>query len=321
MITNPWMWLGFSIFLIVALSLDALFLKNRTRPSQSLRTAWAFTFLWISAAFIFNLILWIFLLATTEKHIANTTALNFLTGYLIEEMLSIDNLFAFYLIFHQFRIPLPYQQRIFSYGIWGAIVMRLTLILLGTWLVSRFHWLLYLMGAFLLLTGLKMLFAADDNQNLKQSRVFIWLKKHIRITDEIKSHHFFVRKEGPLPDKKKYLYATPLFIALILVELSDLIFAFDSIPAIFAITTDPFIVWTSNIFAILGLRSLYFVLSSMMDRFHLLKYGVSLILIFIGFKMMIEPWLVIPTAVSLGVVVVVLLIFSVLSWKESNANH
>jgi tellurite resistance protein TerC len=252
------------------------------KPHESIRAAASWTIFWIVLALLFTVILWIY---SPEK------ALAFFTGYLIEKSLSFDNLFVFYVIFKHFQIPLASQQRIFAYGIWGAIVMRLILILLGTWLVSHFHWVLYLMGVFLLLTGLKMLMTIEKEKNF--------------------ADNFMVKCA------KRYFRLTPFFIVLILIEVSDLIFAIDSIPAIFAITTDPFIVWASNIFAILGLRAMYFMLSGALLRFHLLKYGIALILVFVGVKMVIEPWVYISVGLSLTVIIGILLLFTLMSFMQN----
>ncbi len=306
-VANAWIWLGFSIFIFLALCIDTFLLnKKHIHVHKSMRVAFVWTLVWVLSALIFNALLWVYLYYTTTTYLADEISLDFLTGYLIEKTLSIDNLFAFYLIFDQFRIPGAYQQRVFSYGIWSAIIFRLLLILLGTWLVAHFHWLLYLMGMFLLLTGIKMFFVSHKKYDLYSGSLYQWLKRRIRITDKIEGEHFFIRKGA-------YLYATPLFIALVFIEISDLVFAFDSIPAIFAITTDPFIVWTSNIFAILGLRAMYFLLAGMVAKFHLLKYGIALILVFVGLKMVIAPWVIISVGFSLGIIVGILVLFIGLS--------
>jgi tellurite resistance protein TerC len=305
-IANIWIWVGFSIFLIFALSIDTLLLdKKYARPHESMRAALIWTIVWVVCALIFNGLLWLYLYVTTTPFIAEEKAVDFFTGYLIEKTLSLDNLFAFYMVFTQLRIPIQYQQRVFSYGIWSAVVLRLIFILMGTWLVEHFHWILYLMGIFLLLTGIKMFFAQGKEQDLAETRFMKWMKRFFRVTSEIKDKRFFVRKD-------KLLYVTPLFIALIFIEISDVVFALDSIPAIFAITTDPFIVWSSNIFAILGLRAMYFLLAGMMTRFHLLKYGIALILVFVGSKMVIAPWLTISAVLSLCIIVGILVLFSIL---------
>jgi tellurite resistance protein TerC len=301
---TTWIWFAFTGFVIIALTIDALVIgKRHIGPQSSVRAALLWTCLWICSALIFNVLLWYYFDASFGREVANTKALAFFTGYLIEKALAVDNLFAFFLVFHHFRIPPQHQQRVFSYGIWGAVIMRLLLILAGTWLVHEFHWVLYLMGIALFLTGIKMCLVKEKKKDLAETFVIKRLKQWLRITPELHGEHFWVRKNH-------LLYVTPLFIALIFIEISDLIFAFDSIPAIFAITTDPFIVWTSNIFAILGLRALYFVLSGMVDRFHLLKYGIALILVFVGMKMMIEPWVQVPMGYSLLVIATILVSFA-----------
>ena len=306
-VANVWMWIGFSIFLVLALSADTFFLsKNNAHPRTSIRAALWWTILWVCCALLFNILLWIYLYFTATPAVANETGLNFLTGYLIEKTLSLDNLFAFFIIFKQFSIPLEFQQRVFSYGIWSAIVLRLVLILIGAKLVIEFHWLLYLMGVFLFLTGIKMFLIREEEKDISKGKLFNFLQTHLRITKNLMGQRFFVRQNA-------LIYVTPLFISLIFIELSDIIFALDSIPAIFAITTDPFIVWTSNIFAILGLRALYFIMSGMVHRFHLLKYGIALILVFVGSKMLIAPWIDISALLSLGIIVGILLIFTLLS--------
>jgi tellurite resistance protein TerC len=306
-IATGWIWFGFSVFLVIALCADTWLVNHSKRRShQSMRAAISWTVFWVSCALVFNLLLWIYLNYQSGPHIANAKALEFLTGYVIEESLSIDNLFVFIMVFKQFHIPAAYQQRVFSYGIWGAVIMRLSVILIGIAMVQKFHWLLYVMGVFLLLTGMKLLLLQDEEKDLTESFVIRILKRFTRVTHELHGNQFFIKKNG-------LLYATPLFVALFFIEFSDLIFAFDSIPAIFAITTDPFIIWTSNIFAILGLRSLYFLLSGMLSTFRLLKYGIALILMFVGMKMVIEPWVHISTLVSLGVIASILLLFVVMS--------
>lgn len=311
-VANGWLWTAFSIFLCIALIVDARYsAKVRDRSERTIRQALSLTFLWISLALLFNLFLWGYLHFTTTPEFAHKQALAFLTGYVIEKSLSIDNLFVFYLVFHQFRVPPQFQQRVFSYGIWGAIIMRLGLILIGTWLVAHFHWLLYLMGVFLFLTGIKLCFTQEKEKDLAENVIIRWIKKCYKVTPQFHGQAFFIR-EG------KRWVMTPLFLALIFIELSDLVFAFDSIPAIFAITRDPFLVWSSNVFAILGLRALYFVLAQMIEKLKYLKYGIALILSFVGFKMMIEPFLDIPTGISLLTVVTIIVLFTGISvWKTT----
>ncbi|MFZ2314625.1 MAG: TerC/Alx family metal homeostasis membrane protein [Gammaproteobacteria bacterium] len=304
-IANGWMWLGFTIFVFFALYIDHAVQKNHG-PAASVRLAVTWTLVWVLAALSFNAFLWGYLYLTTSPTFAYDRALKFFTGYLIEKSLSIDNLFAFYMIFKQFHIPIKYQQRVFSIGIWSAIILRLLVILLFTWLVTQFHWLLLVMGGFLVLTGLKMALMKEKEKDLTESLTIRLLKRFFRITNDFDDHHFFTRKNG-------LLFATPLFITLIFIEMSDIIFAFDSIPAIFSITRDPFIVWSSNIFAILGLRALYFLLARMAERFHLLKYGIAIILMYVGVKLMIAPWWHIEVTHSLAVIALVLISFVSLS--------
>lgn len=238
--------------------------------------------------------------------------LNFFTGYLIEKSLSFDNIFVFLILFEYFAIPAKYQHRVLIYGVIGAIVMRLILILFGIWIVNQFHWILYIFGFFLMITGIKMFIFADKKPELAKNPILHWMRSHLRITHELHGERFFLRKN-------QLVYVTPLFMVLVLIEISDLIFAVDSIPAIFAITNDPFIVFTSNIFAILGLRALYFLLVNMHKRFYFLKYGLAFILVFVGFKMLIAPWFKIPIFIALGIVMATLvfcILFSI--WHRKN---
>lgn len=313
---SGWIWLGFSVFLIIALVADTwLVSHSKTRSHQTMRAAIFWSLFWISSALIFNLMLWFYLRHQSGVQLANTKALEFFTGYVIEKSLSVDNLFVFYMVFKQFHIPHDYQQRVFSYGIWGAVIMRLLVILTGSVLVQKFHWILYVMGVFLLLTGIKIFFAKEQEKDLSETIAIRILRRFMRITTEFHGNNFFIRQKG-------VLVATPLFVALFFIEFSDLVFALDSIPAIFAITTDPFIVWSSNIFAILGLRALYFLLSGMINKFRLLKYGIALILIFVGMKMVIEPWVHVPVGMSLSVIGSILLSFAALSTRSlSNGKH
>lgn len=310
-ISEWWMWLAFLAFVLSMLIIDLFFLGGRKAHKVSTREALSWTIVWFSLALIFNLLLWWYLVSTTSTDIANEKALEFLTGYLIEKSLSIDNVFVILLIFNYFSIPPEYQRRVLLYGVLGAIVMRLILILLGIWAVNQFHWILYLFGIFLLITGIKIFIYADQKPELATNPILTWMRNHLRITDELHKEHFF-------HTHNKLLYVTPLFLVLVLVEISDLIFAVDSIPAIFAVTNDPFIVFTSNIFAIMGLRALYFLLTNMSSRFHLLKYGLAFILIFIGSKMLIAPWFKVPVFIALGVVIFTLVFCILLSLYQKN---
>lgn len=310
---SVWFWVGFSLFVLMALSFDTFFLNKNPTRIRTLRVSLFWTITWILCAFVFNGLLWAYYYIEFNRLIANQKAIEFLTGYVIEKTLSIDNLFVFYMIFQQLRIPTLYQYRVFSYGIWSAVVLRLVMILFGTWLIVKFHWILYIFGIFLLLTGLRMFFAHEGTR-LTDSKIFLWIKHHLRLTQSITGRYFFIRQAG-------LLYATPLLLALILIEISDLVFALDSISAIFAITHDPFIIWSSNIFAILGLRALYFLLSSLVDRFYLLKYAIALLLIFVGLKILIAPWVTLSALLSLGIICAILAGFVLISFFVNPPRH
>lgn len=259
---------------------------------------------------LFGGALWSWLDHTVGREAADTRIVEYLTGYLLEKTLAMDNIFVFVMIFSYFAVPLEFQKRILVYGVLGAIIMRAVLILLGAWLIAQFHWVLYIFGAFLLITGIRMFLFAGHQPDLARNPLLKWLRKHVRITDSYHGDKFWI-------DDKGVRWFTPMFLVLVLIEASDLIFAVDSIPAIFAVTQDPFIVFTSNIFAILGLRALYFLLADMAERFHLLKYSLAVVLVFVGIKMLIMDWLKIPVAVSLGVIVAVLGISVLLSLRAS----
>lgn len=290
----------FFLFIGLMLAIDMFVFGGKKAHRVSTKEALTWVIVWVTLALSFNLLLWFYLLNTTDAATAHRQALEFFTGYLIEESLSIDNMFIFVMIFKYFAVPMEYQRRVLLFGVIGAIVMRLLLILLGLWLVNKFHWILYVFGAFLLFSGIKLFWVAEKEPSLEKNWLLFWMRKHLRITDNFHQEYFFVKKDN-------LFYITPLFLVLVLIEASDLIFALDSIPAIFAITDDPFIIFTSNIFAILGLRAMYFLLANMADRFHLLKYGIALILTFVGFKMLIAYWVKIPIFISLGFIVATLL--------------
>lgn len=262
---------------------------------MSFREAGVWSLIWVSVAMLFAAFLWWTLDGQVGREAANERTLEFITGYLIEKSLAVDNVFVWLMLFSYFAIPAELQKRVLIYGVIGAIVMRAGMIFGGAWLIERFHWVLYLFGAFLLVTGIKMAWFADHAPDLEKNPVLRWLRGHMKVTPELEGERFFVLRDG-------VRYATPLFLVLVLVELSDVVFAVDSIPAIFAITTDPFIVLTSNVFAILGLRAMYFLLSGMADRFSLLKYGLAAVLIFIGIKMLLIDLVKIPIWLSLLVV-------------------
>jgi tellurite resistance protein TerC len=263
------------------------------------RKALYWTIFWISFALLFNLGVYLYL--------GEQNAIKFFTGYVIEESLSVDNLFVFLLLFKYFKIPLKYQRRILNWGIVGVIVLRGIFILLGISLVNSFHFIFYIFGAILIYSGYKMAFSDDEEVHPEKNKVLKVFKKFMKVTHEIHGNHFFIKKE-------KNVYATPLFVCLIVIESTDLVFAIDSIPAIFAITTDPFIVFSSNILAVLGLRSLYFLLSATAEKFAYVKKGVGLILAYVGVKMLlpiVNPALEIPVFISL-VIIIFILFFSVL---------
>ena len=305
-IGEPWMWAAFIGFVLVMLAVDLFLVGGNKAHKVGFREAAAWSFVWFSLAMLFNLGLWWHLKGAYGGEVADLKAMEFLTGYLIEKSLAVDNIFVFLMIFRFFAVPAEYQRRVLIYGVIGAIVLRAVMILAGAWLVQEFHWILYLFGAFLVITGVKMLMFAEVEPDLSKNPVLNWIKRHIRLTPDYRGEKFWVMENGVRT-------FTPLFLVLIMIEISDLIFAVDSIPAIFAITTDPFIVFTSNIFAILGLRAMYFMLAGMADRFHLLKYGLALVLVFVGTKMLIVDFYKIPVGLSLGIVGLIIATFMLVS--------
>ena len=306
------MWGGFAAIVILMLLVDLLFVGCGKQHKVSLKEAATWSLIWIGVALLFNGAIWWYLDANAGRELANQKAMEFFTGYLIEKALAVDNVFVWLMLFGYFAIPGELQRRVLLYGVLGAIVMRTGMIFGGSWLISQFHWVLYLFGAFLVLTGAKMLWMADQEPDLATNPLLRWLRGHLKVTDTLHGEKFFVWQQG-------VRYVTPLFLVLILVEISDVIFAVDSIPAIFAITTDPFIVLTSNIFAIMGLRAMYFLLADFADRFVLLKYGLAVILLFIGAKMLLIDWIHIPIGLSLGVVALILIVSMLLSLRHSRA--
>ncbi len=298
-IVTPVFWAGFIAFVLAMLALDLFVLGGKSAHKVSAREALGWTGVWVTLSLSFCGLLWWWLDGTLGREVANAKALEFLTGYLIELSLSVDNIFVFIMIFGFFAVPAEYQRRVLIYGVLGAIIMRAGMILGGAWLVQQFHWVLYLFGAFLVITGFKMLIFAETEADLNKNPILSWLRGHLRVTHEYHGEKFTIMRDG-------VRWFTPLFLVLVLIETSDVIFAVDSIPAIFAITTDPFIVFTSNIFAIMGLRSLYFLMADLNGRFHLLKYGLALVLMFIGVKMLIVEYYKVPIGLALGIVFVIL---------------
>jgi len=295
-----WLWGVFIAFVLAALFVDFVLLKKQGAHEVGVKEALNWSLAWIGVSFLFNGLLWWAIKDTTgSTALANEKSLEFLTGYLIEKSLAVDNIFVFLLIFTYFAVPPAFQKRVLMIGILGAIVLRTIMILVGGWLLAQFHWILYLFGAFLILTGVKMWWAAGKESDLNDNPALKLLRKLMPVSKEYDGEKFFTVENGKR-------IATPLLMVVALVGVTDVIFAVDSIPAIFAITTDPFIVLTSNVFAILGLRAMYFLLAAVAAKFHLLSYGLSVILVFIGTKMVLIDVYKIPVAVSLGVVVTVL---------------
>jgi tellurite resistance protein TerC len=291
MTESLWLWAGFNVFILAMLALD-LGVFHRKSHAVSLRESLTWTGMWVVLALLFNASVW--------HYAGSAKALEFFTGYLIEKSLSVDNVFVFALLFSYFAVPPKYQHKVLFWGILGALIMRAIMIALGAALITKFSWIIYVFGAFLILTGIKMIVKREEEIHPERNPVVRWFKKLMPVTPEYHGDKFFVRENG-------IRMATPLFVVLLLVEFTDLIFAVDSIPAIFAVTKDPFIVYTSNVFAILGLRSLYFALAGVMDKFHYLKIGLGVVLSFVGVKMILAhtAWKI-DTLVSLGVIVVIL---------------
>jgi tellurite resistance protein TerC len=288
--TSIWFWIAFHIGVLTAIGID-LFASKRRGRELSMRAALRRTVIWVLVSLAFNALVW---RIKGPQH-----GLDFLIGYLIEYSLSMDNIFVFVLIFHHFRVPLLAQRRVLVWGILGALIMRGTMILCGIALVQQFHFVLYLFGLFLLITAGRMFFRKREVRDFTEGWVLRTCRRILPITRDFHAEHFHVRVEG------RWML-TPLALTMIVIEVTDLIFAVDSIPAIFAITRDPFIVYTSNICAILGLRSLYFLLAGLMDRFIYLRTGLAFVLAFVGVKMIIADYLPIPRSLSLGIIVIIL---------------
>ncbi len=305
-----WLWSVFVAIVLVALFVDFVVLKKQGAHEVGFKEALNWSIVWVLLSFAFNALFW---WAVRDQHgieLANTKALEFLTGYLIEKSLAVDNIFVFLLIFTYFAVPPAFQKRVLMIGILGAIVLRTVIILAGAWLIQHFHWILYVFGAFLILTGIKMWWAAGKPADLEGNPALKLLRKVMPVSQQFDGERFFTWENGRR-------MATPLLLVVALVGLTDLIFAVDSIPAIFAITLDPFIVLTSNVFAILGLRAMYFLLRAVADRFHLLTYGLAVILVFIGSKMMLIDIFKIPVLVALGVVLAILAVTMWLSVRTA----
>jgi tellurite resistance protein TerC len=305
-----WLWIGFNLFVLFMLALD-LGVFHRKSHVVSIKEATIWSVVWITLALLFNLGLYLFWdqISPTSTYANNEAALAFFTGYLIEKSLSVDNIFVFVLIFTFFAVPAAYQHRVLFWGIIGALLMRGTLIAVGATLLKEFHWIIYVFGAFLIFTGIRMAMHRNEEMHPERNPLIKFIRRIMPVTDNYEGDKFFIRRAGRL-------IATPLFLVLLLVESTDLVFAVDSIPAIFAVTEDPFIVYTSNVFAILGLRSLYFLLAGVVDKFYYLKLGLSVVLVFVGIKMVMVDLYKIPVGLSLGVIASILAISVIASlWR------
>ena len=293
---SPLLWSLFAAFVVLALLIDFFALNRQGAHRVSMKEAGIWTLIWVAVSFVFVGLLWWGLGGMGEdaaaRAMANDKALEFITGYLIEKALAVDNIFVFLMLFTYFAVPPEFQKRVLMLGILGALVLRGVLILVGAWLIAQFHWILYVFGAFLLFTGIKMWWAAGQEPDLDNNPALNWLRRRMKIAPDYDGERFFTYKDG-------VKLATPLLVVVLLIGIVDIVFAVDSIPAIFAITTDPFTVLTSNVFAILGLRAMYFLLAGMHERFHLLPYGLAIVLVFIGSKMLLIDIYKIPVAWSL----------------------
>lgn len=310
-IGNLWLYVAFFGLVTVMLLVDFLGFKQKQNQDVPIRQAAYWSIAWVSVAVIFGGGLWFYLQQTVGATIANQKTMEYFAGYLLEKSLAIDNVFVWLMIFAAFAIPPAYQRKILLYGVLGAIILRTIFIFIGAWFVQEFSWVLYIFGAFLVYTGFKFLKGQDEEDtNIEDIKLLKWLRKHMRITPQLEGNNFFVRQNG-------VLWATPLFLVLILVEASDVIFAVDSIPAIFAVTSDPFIVLTANLMAILGLRAMFFLLAGAASKMHYLPYGLGIILLFIGAKMLLLDVFHMPIWISLGFIVLVLGITAYLSLRHN----
>lgn len=302
-IANPMLWLVFGAIVLLMLAIDLFWVGGGKAHKVSFKEAGIWSIVWVCVSMAFAVGLWFYLDGQFSRELANSKTLEFVTGYLIEKSLAVDNVFVWLMIFSFFAVPAELQKRVLLYGVLGAIVLRTVMIFAGVWLIHQFDWILYVFGAFLVFTGIKMWFFAEQQPDLANNSLLLWLRRNLRLTDQLDGERFIVYRERA---GKMVRYGTPLLLVLILVEVTDIIFAVDSIPAIFAVTTDPFIVLTSNIFAILGLRAMYFLLQGMADRFSLLSYGLALVLVFVGVKMLLLDLYKIPVYVSLPVVIMLI---------------
>lgn len=298
-IGNPLLWGAFAALVVVALLADLVLMRHGGPHRVTFREALLWSVGWVALALAFNAGLWWYLADGAGHALADRVALEFLTGYLVEKALAVDNIFLFLMLFSYFAVPEEQRQKVLIIGVLGAIALRAVMIFAGALLLAKFHWVLYVFGLFLLLTGVKMLLTAGKAPDLEANPALRWMRRHLPLTDGYHGGRLTVLADGA----RRY---TPLFVVIVLIGITDLIFAVDSIPAIFAITDDPFIVLTSNVFAVLGLRAMFFLLAGMADRFHLLPYGLAIVLMFIGAKMLLIDVYKIPIAVALGLAVAIL---------------
>lgn len=294
-IGTPGMWAAFSAVVLVALAIDFLVLRASGAHRVSFREALYWSLAWVALALVFNLGVWYWLDEHVSRAAANEVGLEFLTGYLVEKALAVDNIFVFLMLFNYFGVPAEQRQRALMLGALGAILLRAVLIFVGAALVAKFHWILYVFGLFLIVTGIKMLLAANQEPDMDNNPVLRWMRSRLRLTQDFRGSALSVIENG----RRWY---TPLFVVMVLVAVTDVIFAVDSIPAVFAVTEDPFVVLTSNVFAVLGLRAMFFLLAGAAERFHLLSYGLAAVLLFIGAKMLIAGVYKIPIGIALGMV-------------------
>lgn len=310
--TTPMMWALFAVFVTAAVAVDFVSLRKQGAHTVGMREAAVWSVLWVLVSLAFVGWLWWYLGGTSgdagRQALAGDKALEFITGYLVEKALAVDNIFVFLMLFTYFGVPAPYQKRVLMIAILGALVLRAIMILVGAWLIGQFHWLLYVFGAFLVFTGIKMWWAAGKEPDLASNPLLRWINRRMKVAPDYDGERFFTVVDG-------VRMATPLLVVIVLIGIVDVIFAVDSIPAIFAITTDPFIVLTSNVFAILGLRAMYFLLAGVHERFHLLSYGLAIVLVLIGLKMLLIDVYKVPVAWSLAMTVAVLASSMVLSLR------
>lgn len=309
---TPMMWALFCGFVLVALAVDFFAMNRQGAHTVSMREAGIWSAIWVAVSLLFVGWLWWYLGGTSgdaaRQELASEKSLEFVTGYLVEKALAVDNIFVFLMVFTFFSVPPQFQKRVLMIGILGALVLRAVMIFVGAWLLKEFHWLLYVFGAFLVFTGIKMWWAAGQEADLASNPVLRWINRKLKVAPGFDGERLFTRVDG-------VKMATPLLVVILLIGVVDVIFAVDSIPAIFAITTDPFIVLTSNVFAILGLRAMYFLLAGMHERFHLLSYGLAIVLVLIGLKMLLVDIYKVPVVWSLGATFAVLAATMILSLR------